>query len=94
MIALRLDGAIRRRREAGAAAAAAAAAQRRRGRGAACAARPRRRSAALRGRTRWQVWLSSQERAPLAAAARAAARTAKTGTDLRLTVDVDPQSVL
>ncbi len=34
----------------------------------------------LRGRARWQVWLSSQDRAPLAAAARAAARTAKTGT--------------
>jgi primosomal protein N' (replication factor Y) len=50
--------------------------------------------ARLRGRARWQVWLSSQERGALVAAARAAGRTAKPGTDVRLSVDVDPQSVL
>ena len=48
----------------------------------------------LRGRTRWQVWLSSHERASLVAAARAAVRAVKPGGDLRLSVDVDPQSVL
>jgi primosomal protein N' (replication factor Y) len=48
----------------------------------------------LRGRTRWQVWLSSTERAPLVAAARAGAAAAGTGDDLRVAVDVDPHSVL
>jgi primosomal protein N' (replication factor Y) len=48
----------------------------------------------LRGRTRWQVWLSSHDRPRLVAAARAAAATARSGTDLRLSVDVDPQSAL
>ncbi|HLK93004.1 MAG TPA: primosomal protein N' [Polyangia bacterium] len=48
----------------------------------------------LRGRSRWQVWLYAHDRGALAAAARAAARTARPGTDLRLSVDVDPQSVL
>jgi primosomal protein N' (replication factor Y) (superfamily II helicase) len=48
----------------------------------------------LRGRTRWQVWLSSHDRASLVASARAAARAVKSGGDLRLSVDVDPQSVL
>jgi len=93
MIALRLDARDPAQAKAGATAAAAAA-------GSAGGAAVRVRGPAeaplgrLRGRARWQVWLSSQERAPLAAAARAAARTAKTGTDLRLSVDVDPQSVL
>jgi primosomal protein N' (replication factor Y) len=50
--------------------------------------------ARLRGRTRWQVWLSSHDRVALAATARAAARAARAGGDLRLSVDVDPQSVL
>jgi primosomal protein N' (replication factor Y) len=48
----------------------------------------------LRGRARWQVWLSSQDRGALAAAARAAAAGVRPGGDLRLAVDVDPQSVL
>jgi primosomal protein N' (replication factor Y) (superfamily II helicase) len=50
----------------------------------------------LRGRTRWQVWLSSHDRARLVAAARAAAATVRSGGggDLRLSVDVDPQSAL
>ena len=93
MIALRLDARDPAQAKAGAAAAAVAAAS-----AGGAAVRVRGPAEAplgrLRGRARWQVWLSSQERAPLAAAARAAARTAKSGTDLRLTVDVDPQSVL
>jgi primosomal protein N' (replication factor Y) (superfamily II helicase) len=93
MIALRLDARDPAQAKAGATAAAAAA-----GSAGGSAVRVRGPAEAplgrLRGRARWQVWLSSQERAPLAAAARAAARTAKTGTDLRLSVDVDPQSVL
>ncbi len=48
----------------------------------------------LRGRTRWQVWLSSHDRPRLVAAARAASATARSGADLRLSVDVDPQSAL
>jgi primosomal protein N' (replication factor Y) len=48
----------------------------------------------LRGRARWQVWLSSQDRGALAAAARAASAGVRPGGDLRLAVDVDPQSVL
>ncbi|HEY5089827.1 MAG TPA: primosomal protein N', partial [Polyangia bacterium] len=50
--------------------------------------------ARLRGRARWQVWLSSADRGALAAAARAASAGARPGGDLRLAVDVDPQSVL
>ncbi|HXJ21484.1 MAG TPA: primosomal protein N' [Polyangia bacterium] len=48
----------------------------------------------LRGRARWQVWLYSHDRQALAATARSAARAARAGGDLRLSVDVDPQSVL
>jgi len=47
----------------------------------------------LRGRIRWQVWLSCATRAELVAAAEAVAGTPLQG-DVRLTVDVDPQSVL
>jgi primosomal protein N' (replication factor Y) len=49
--------------------------------------------ARLRGRTRWQIWLSGPDRAPLARCARAAAEITLP-RDLRLAVDVDPQSVL
>jgi primosomal protein N' (replication factor Y) len=93
MIALRLDARDPAQAKAGATAAAVAA-------GSAGGAAVRVRGPAeaplgrLRGRARWQVWLSSQDRVPLAAAARAASRAIKSGTDLRLTVDVDPQSVL
>jgi primosomal protein N' (replication factor Y) len=48
----------------------------------------------IRGRTRWQVWLSSGERAPLVAAARAGAAAVVAGDDVRVAVDVDPHSVL
>jgi primosomal protein N' (replication factor Y) len=48
----------------------------------------------LRGRARWQVWLHSHNRLALAATAQAAARAARAGGDLRLSVDVDPQSTL
>jgi len=93
MVALRLDA--REAGEARAGATAAAEAARAAG-GAAVVVRGPAEAplARLRGRSRWQVWLSAHERAPLVAAARAAARTAKPGTDLRLSVDVDPQSVL
>ena len=47
----------------------------------------------VRGRSRYQIWMSSIERAPLAAAARAAAAV-KLGADVRMVVDVDPQSTL
>jgi len=47
----------------------------------------------VRGRSRYQIWLSSTERAPLAAAARAAAAV-KLASDVRMVVDVDPQSTL
>jgi primosomal protein N' (replication factor Y) (superfamily II helicase) len=47
----------------------------------------------LRGRVRWQVWLSCATRAELVAAAEAVAGTPLQG-DVRLAVDVDPQSVL
>ena len=49
--------------------------------------------ARVRGRTRYQVWLPGHERAALVAAARAGAGV-KLGGDVRLAVDVDPQSVL
>jgi primosomal protein N' (replication factor Y) len=47
----------------------------------------------LRGRTRWQVWLSGPDRAALSRCARAAAEVSLP-RDLRLAIDVDPQSVL
>ncbi|HXT99932.1 MAG TPA: primosomal protein N', partial [Polyangia bacterium] len=50
--------------------------------------------AMLRGRIRWQVWLSSRDRAALAAAARTAADAVNATGDLRLAVDVDPHSTL
>jgi len=95
MVALRLDASdAARAREA--ATDAAAAAQRAaaavggavRVRGPAEAPIPR-----VRGRSRWQVWLSGHERGALVAAAHAAAGV-KLGGDARLVVDVDPQSVL
>jgi primosomal protein N' (replication factor Y) len=49
--------------------------------------------ARLRGRTRWQIWLSGAERAPVSRCARAAAEISLP-RDLRLAIDVDPQSVL
>jgi primosomal protein N' (replication factor Y) len=49
----------------------------------------------IKGRVRWQVWLSSTARAALAAAAEAAAAGPATQPrGVRLAVDVDPQSVL
>ena len=47
----------------------------------------------VRGRSRYQVWLSGHDRGALMTAARAAAAI-KLGGDARLVVDVDPQSVL
>ena len=78
MIALRLDARDAAEARAGATAAAEAA------RAAGGPAVPVRGPAEaplgrLRGRTRWQVWLSSHERAPLAAAARAARPRGETG---------------
>src|SRR6185312_2790240 len=48
----------------------------------------------LRGRSRWQVWLYGHDRQTLAATARAGARAVRAGGDLRVSIDVDPQSVL
>jgi primosomal protein N' len=50
--------------------------------------------AMLRGRVRWQVWLSSRDRTVVAAAARAAASHVGATGDLRFAVDVDPHSTL
>jgi primosomal protein N' len=50
--------------------------------------------AMLRGRVRWQVWLAAHDRLALLRAARAAGDAAGAGGDLRVVVDVDPQSVL
>ncbi len=47
----------------------------------------------LRGRVRWQVWLAGAGRTSLVSAAEAAAGVTLSG-DVRLAVDVDPQSVL
>jgi primosomal protein N' (replication factor Y) len=49
--------------------------------------------ARVRGRYRYQVWLSSQDRVALGAAARAGAAIKVSG-DVRVIIDVDPQSVL
>jgi primosomal protein N' (replication factor Y) len=49
--------------------------------------------ARLRGRVRWQVWLSGPDRASVSAVARAAGE-APLPRDVRLAIDVDPQSVL
>jgi primosomal protein N' (replication factor Y) len=95
MVALRLDASDEARARASAADAAAAAQRAAaeaggavRVRGPAEAPIPR-----VRGRSRWQVWLSGRDRAALMAAAHAAAGV-KLGGDARLVVDVDPQSVL
>jgi primosomal protein N' (replication factor Y) (superfamily II helicase) len=93
MIALRLDATdpARVRAAAGAAGDAARAAG-----GAAVIVRGPAEAplARLRGRWRWQVWLSSHDRAALARAARAGADATNAGGDLRVAVDVDPQSTL
>jgi primosomal protein N' (replication factor Y) len=47
----------------------------------------------IRGRSRYQVWLSTPERAALMAAARAG-EAVKLPNDVRVVVDVDPQSAL
>ena len=92
MTVLRLDGPDERRVSADATLVAEAASKaggpRLRLRGPAEAPIPR-----VRGRSRYQVWLAASERAPLEAAARAGAEV-KLGPDVRLVVDVDPQSTL
>jgi primosomal protein N' (replication factor Y) len=47
----------------------------------------------IRGRSRYQVWISAPERAAVMAAARAG-EAAKLASDVRVVVDVDPQSAL
>ena len=93
MIALRLDATDEARLKRGAADVAAAV--RAAGAGAAVVVRGPAEApiARVRGRSRYQIWLASQDRAALAAAARAAA-SVKLPSDVRLVVDVDPQSVL
>jgi len=93
MIALRIDARDGARARAAATTAAEAA---RRSGGAAVTVRGPAEAplAMLRGRIRWQVWLSSRDRAPLAAAARAAAAAVSATGDLRFAVDVDPHSTL
>jgi primosomal protein N' (replication factor Y) len=92
MVALRVDAgdgpAAREAAGAAALAAQAAGGAAVRVRGPAEAPIPR-----VRGRNRYQVWLSGHDRAALMAAAHAAAAV-KLGGDARLVVDVDPQSVL
>ncbi len=92
MIALRLDG--RQENQVRAAAMAAAARVRAMAGGSVTvlgpAEAPIRR---LRGRTRYQIWLSGTDRAKLVAAARAA-REVGLPRDVRLAIDVDPQSIL
>ncbi len=92
MVVLRLDGPDERRVRADARAVAdaaqAAGGERVHLRGPAEAPIPR-----VRGRSRFQVWLAATERAPLSAAARAGAAV-KLGPDVRLVLDVDPQSTL
>jgi len=92
MIAIRLDG----RNEVSVRAVAAAAAGRARAQAGTAvrvlgpAEAPIRR---LRGRSRYQVWLAASDRGRLLAAARAASGVTLPH-DVRLAVDVDPQSVL
>ena len=92
MIAVRLDG----RHEASVRAAATDAATRARAQGGTAvqvlgpAEAPIGR---LRGRSRYQIWLAGTDRGKLMAAARAAAQVTLPH-DLRLALDVDPQSVL
>ncbi len=92
MIALRLDG----RHEASVRAAATSAAAHARAQAGAAvhvlgpAEAP---IARLRGRSRYQIWLRGTDRAKLQATARAAAEVTLP-RDLRLAIDVDPQSVL
>jgi primosomal protein N' (replication factor Y) len=92
MIALRLDG----RHEASVRAAAISAAGLARAQAGTAvlvlgpAEAPIRR---LRGRSRYQIWLRATDRARLLTAARAAAQVTLP-RDLRLAIDVDPQSVL
>jgi primosomal protein N' (replication factor Y) len=92
MIALRLDG----RHEASVRAAATDAAARARAQGGTAvqvlgpAEAP---IARLRGRSRYQIWLRGTDRYKLQATARAAAQVTLP-RDLRLAIDVDPQSVL
>lgn len=92
MVVLRLDGPVEARVRADATAVAQAAAAsggpRVRLRGPAEAPISR-----VRGRSRFQVWLAAAERGPLATAARAGAAVSL-GPDVRLVVDVDPQSTL
>ncbi len=92
MIALRLDGPDERQARDAVASVAAevarAAGERVRLRGPAEAPIAR-----VRGRFRFQIWLASPERAALALAARAATKV-KLPPDVRLVVDVDPQSTL
>ena len=49
--------------------------------------------ARIRGRSRFQVWVSSADRAPLSTAVRAASLV-KLQPDVRMVIDVDPQSSL
>jgi len=93
MIALRIDA--RDGARARAAATTAAEAARRTGAAAVTVRGPAEAPLAmLRGRIRWQVWLSSRDRAALATAARAAADAVSATGDLRFAVDVDPHSTL
>ena len=92
MVALRLDGSnageVRQAADAVARTTAAAGGDRVRLRGPAEAPIAR-----VRGRARFQIWLASSDRPALTAAARAAFGV-KLGSDVRLVVDVDPQSTL
>jgi len=92
MIALRLDG----RHEASVRAAATEAAARARaqgGTGVQVLGPAEAPISRLRGRSRYQIWLAGTDRSKLLAAARAAAQVTLP-RDLRLAIDVDPQSVL
>jgi primosomal protein N' (replication factor Y) (superfamily II helicase) len=92
MVVVRLDGPdpseVRK-----AAAAAAACAQAAAGAGVRVLGPSEAPIARLRGRTRFQVWLSSADRKKLMAAARTVQRISLS-SHVRLEVDVDPQSVL